>query len=321
MAEAETVAPASLLGHARVRQAFERALNSGRLAHAWLLYGAKGIGKRCLAERLAMLALCETNTGCGACHPCRLFVAGSHPDVFHAALIEGKRDISIEQVRDVLEFLSLSGAKGQRRIVILDDAERMNHQAANALLKGLEEPAAGNLLLIVCSDLERLPATIRSRCLLQHCAPLAEAEVRQVLEAMGIDAAYMPLALRLADGAPGRVECMCDSNVAEALADWQRLLADLAQADIGELEAWIRKHVATMPHELIVQLIGVTQFEALALQQQDFAAGEQAMRAMMDCLAWPRDVMRHGLRPAISLLARVLALRAALRAKPRAGRA
>lgn len=307
--------PQKVLGHERVRADFSRALAASRLPHAWLLHGPRGIGKRLLADELAMLAICDTHSACGECHPCRLFLAGSHPDVFHAERIEGKRDISVEQVRDVLEFLALSGAKGQRRIVVLDDAERMNHQAANALLKGLEEPSPGSLLLIVCAELERLPATIRSRCLLQPCAPLDEDAVSRVLDAMGMAKAHKALAMSLADGAPGRVACLCDAEIARALADWMELTREIAQADIGRLEAWIRQHVTRVPHELIARVLWQTQFDVLAdLQHRDVAAAREAERAMLACLAWPQDVIRHGLRPAMSLLARTLTLRAALRA-------
>ncbi|MDX8408319.1 MAG: DNA polymerase III subunit delta', partial [Mariprofundaceae bacterium] len=302
-----------VLGHARVQQHFAEAIEGGRLHHAWLLHGMQGIGKRMLADKLAAMLMCEQHSGCGECHACRMLQAGSHPDIYQAGLLEGKRDINIEQIREVLEFLALSGAESDRRIVVLDDAERMNAQAANALLKGLEEPAPGSVLLIVCADIDRLPATIRSRCLLQRCSPLDETEVHDVLAGMDIDATYLELAVLLAEGAPGRVQCLQEKAIAEALMDWRQLTADLSQADIGELEAWIRQHVGSVPHDLIARVLALALYPVLQAgrEKADFQASEKLHEALLACLRWPADVIRHGLRPAPSLLANMLSLRTA----------
>ncbi len=304
-----------VLGHDRVRLHFAEALEAGRLHHAWLLHGMKGIGKRMLADQLVAMLMCEQHSGCGECHACRMLLADSHPDIYKAGLLEGKRDINIEQIRAVLEFLALSGAESDRRIVVLDDADRMNAQAANALLKGLEEPAPGSVLLMVCADIERLPATIRSRCLLQRCSPLNEAEMHKTLAAMDIEPAYMELALLLAEGAPGQVQCLQDKVIASALMDWQQLTGDLSQVDIGELEAWIRQHVGSVPHELIARVLALALYPALQAGQTgaDFQASERLHAALLACLRWPGDVIRHGLRPAPSLLANLMGLRTALR--------
>jgi len=311
-----------VLGHKQVEQRFTEALHSKRLHHAWLLYGMKGIGKRMLAEQLAALAMCESHTACGHCHGCRMLAAGSHPDVVRVGLIEGKRDVNIEQIRDLLGFMSLSGSESERRLVILDDAERMNNQAANALLKGLEEPAAGSVLLMVCADLERLPATIRSRCMLQQCMPLAAAEVRSVAITLlanakkPLDAAVLELAVELADGCPGRIACMQDAALANALIAWQQLIGDAATADVGEVEAWIRKNVALVPHDLIVRMVLLPLYPLLQQASLSFAGREALFTAMHSCGRWPSDVVSRSLRAAPSLLAVMLSLRAAIKTLP-----
>jgi len=305
-----------LFGHDATLARFREAMAADSLHHAWLLYGMKGIGKRTLAEKLAGLLMCESQTGCGECHGCKMLAAGSHPDMFRLGLMEGKRDLNIEQVRSVLSFLSLSGAESGRRVVILDDAERMNKQAANALLKGLEEPSAGSVLLMVCSDLERLPATIRSRCMLQQCSPLTDADVRAVLQQQEqpIDDRYLDLAVSLADGCPGAVESLQDEATAKALLAWQDLIADPARADIGAVENWIRAHVKTVPHLLIARMLAQAVYPAL----QDggpmaFKQRESLQQALFDCVRWPGDVVRHSLRAGPALLACILQLRSALR--------
>lgn len=310
-----------VFGHQLVEQRFIEALTEGRMHHAWLLYGMKGIGKHLLAEHMAGLLMCESHSACGACHGCKMLVAGSHPDVFRAGLIEGKRDVNIEQVRQMLGFLSLSSSEGDRHVVILDDAERLNNQAANALLKGLEEPSAGSVLLMICADLERLPATIRSRCMLQQCMPLPDADVERVLERILAedhkpDAATLALAVELADGCPGTVTCLQDKKVIDGLLLWRQLVAELGSADIGRVESWISQHITIVPHALIVRILLAPVYPLLQ-QQPDaaaFKAHELLHKAVHDCARWPGDVIRNSLRAAPTLLATVLALRSAIRA-------
>ena len=276
-----------IYGHEAVRQRFTDALTNGKLHHAWLLYGMKGIGKHTLAEQLAGYLMCDSQMACGDCHGCKMLAAGSHPDVFRLGLIEGKRDLNIEQVRSVLSFLALSGAESGRRVVILDDAERMNHQAANALLKGLEEPSADSVLLMVCSDLERLPATIRSRCMLQPCSPLSDADVRAVLaqQEHPVQEQFLDLAVNLADGCPGMVACLQDEKIAGALLEWRDMVADPVQADIGNIESWIRMHIKTVPHLLIVRILMQAVYPLLQKPCDAAAFGqrESLQRLVMGC--------------------------------------
>jgi len=306
-----------LQGHRSIIQHFTESMAADSLHHAWLFYGMKGIGKYKLAEQLAGLMVCDSGIGCGQCHACKMLAAGSHPDVFRLGRIEGKRDLNIEQVRSALSFLALSGAESQRRVVILDDAERMNNQAANALLKGLEEPSSGSVLLMVCADLERLPATVRSRCMLQQCSPLSDAEVAAVLQQeISIADCYLDLAVQLAAGSPGLVQCMQDEKIAAALQSWQSLVADIANADIGKIEGWIRMHIKTVPHALMVQILAQAVYPVLQqpCRQQDFAQREALQQALHVCLRWPGDVVRHSLRAGPALLACVLELRASRKA-------
>jgi len=305
-----------VLGHQAVEQRFASSIERGSMHHAWLLHGLKGVGKFTLAERLAGMLLCESHTACGVCHSCKMLAAGSHPDVYRVGLLEKKRDISIDQVRELLTFLSLSGAESEKRVVILDQAERLNNQAANALLKGLEEPSPGSLLLIVCADVEKLPATVRSRCLLQHCAPLNKADVRSVLNDGfdSADAQLLDFAVALADGAPGSVDCLQDKKVTAELLSWQQMVGDLGRADIGKIEGWCRSNVATVPHALIIRTLLQPLFPLLQhLKPDAFEASERLFKAVHDCMAWPGEVQRQSLRAAPSLLAALLELRSALR--------
>jgi len=172
-------------------QQFRARLN--RLPHALLVHGAPGVGKLALAERMTQLLLCEhadpARRPCGECEGCRWLRAGNHPDfrrVEPEALAkqpleaEGEEggsepsparrtrqpslQIKIEQVRGLADFLNLRSHRGQLRIALIHPAEDMNESAANALLKGLEEPPSGAIFILVSHRPARLPATIRSRC-------------------------------------------------------------------------------------------------------------------------------------------------------------
>jgi DNA polymerase-3 subunit delta' len=160
----------------------------GRLPHALLFHGRPGIGKLHLAEVLAQSLLCENQSksglACGSCPACGWFVAGNHPDfrlvqpeVLAAAdpetstgetEDEGKKkaskQIKIEQIRSLGDFLNVGSHRNGNRVVLIHPAESMNPGAANALLKSLEEPSSGLIFLLVSHQPRRLLATVRSRC-------------------------------------------------------------------------------------------------------------------------------------------------------------
>lgn len=143
-----------------------------RLPHAILLAGAAGLGKRALAAHLTAAALCRQAVNgepCGACHGCQLLAAGHHPDLHPLALelnTKGKlrKEIVVHQVREMSRHLAMTSQMGGRQIAVIDPADRMNHAAANALLKTLEEPARDTVLVLLADQPWRLPATVRSRC-------------------------------------------------------------------------------------------------------------------------------------------------------------
>lgn len=164
----------------------------GRLPHAVLIHGREGIGKLKFARAAAQTLLCESPQSglmCGLCAACGWFGAGSHPDfrlIEPAALAEseeaeqgtGKSSarILIEQIRDLADFINVSSHRGGAKVVLIHPAEALNPNAANALLKGLEEPPAATYFLLVAHRIHFLLPTLRSRC--RHIAlpvPTADA--------------------------------------------------------------------------------------------------------------------------------------------------
>jgi DNA polymerase-3 subunit delta' len=214
------------------------AWRAARLGHAQLICGPAALGKRALAEALAARLLCQAAEGdqaCGQCRSCRLLAAGTHPDLRRVGLEENpttgklRSEIVVEQVRGVGDMLSMTVQLGGAQVVLFDPADALNHAAANALLKTLEEPAAGRFLLLVSAAPNRLPATIRSRCQrISVRLPEAAVATRWLAE-QGLPAAAAAEALALADGHPGLA--------AQWLRDEALGLRDAVRRDLQQLAA------------------------------------------------------------------------------------
>jgi len=194
-----------LLGHEAAEAALLRAFNSGRLPHAWLLTGLRGIGKATLAYRFARFLLAEgdprtkapvlfaaappATLAVASEHPAfRLVAARAHPDLM---VVERgldpkrrrqRREIVAEEARGVADFLHLTSSQGGWRVVIVDGADLMNVHAANGLLKILEEPPQRTVLLLVSDNPGRLLPTIRSRCRSLALKPLPESVIITLLQ-------------------------------------------------------------------------------------------------------------------------------------------
>jgi DNA polymerase-3 subunit delta' len=189
------------LGHAATERSVLEALAAGTLHHALILGGPQGIGKATFAYRLArfLLAGGDPRTGTLAISDtapaARLVRGGAHPDLlvlsraFDDKNGRFRAEISVDDVRRLVPFFGSTPAFGGWRIAIVDAADDLNTNAANALLKTLEEPPPRSLFLVVAHAPGRLLATIRSRCRLVRMAPLTEAEITEGLAALGIDAA------------------------------------------------------------------------------------------------------------------------------------
>ncbi len=149
-------------------KAFRARVETDRVPHALLLAGPQGIGKGRLAGRIAASLLCleprEDGQACGECRSCRLTASGAHPEWLRLQRREDKRFIIIEDLREFIRLIGLSCTISPRKVAIVDPADDMNRATANALLKTLEEPPGDTVIMLVCHDPSRLPATIRSRC-------------------------------------------------------------------------------------------------------------------------------------------------------------
>lgn len=204
-------------------------LAEARLPHALLFAGPAGVGKRHLADILAMALLCEQRSAeavpCGRCHACRLFASGNHPDYLHLRPEEEKRTIGVDQIRDLAAFIALKSHYGTHKVVVVEPADVMTIAAANALLKTLEEPTPGSFLILCSDQPASLLPTIRSRCQKQLFTAVAEADALPWLREQLPDPAQAPLLHALCGGLPLKAVALAQEG---GLASRATVLSDIA---------------------------------------------------------------------------------------------
>ncbi len=210
-------------------QEMQQRISGGRLPHALLFSGPAGVGKLDFALLLAASLLCDQPDAaalpCGNCRGCQLLAAGSHPDFRLLQPEEEGKEITIGQIRELLVWQALTPQYGRARAVIIEPADRMNANAANALLKTLEEPGREVLLLLITARPAALLPTIRSRCQQLPFAAQSGAETHAWLSGQLADAQQAALALAISGGAPLRARALVAEGGMERR---ERLFADFA---------------------------------------------------------------------------------------------
>ncbi len=218
-----------LVGHAEAANTFTKAFNNGRPHHAWLMTGPKGIGKATLAYHLAGHVLGQNDP----VRTARWIAARSHPDIFVLERKLGetkprklKAEISIDDARELLEFFSHTSSGGWR-IGLVDAADDLNTESANALLKLVEEPPPKCLIFLVCNLPGRLLRTIKSRCTRLTLDPLQADETLLVLKGLALEPKVMfedlQVVSSLAEGSPGRALSLLKSEAAKAFEEFLAL--------------------------------------------------------------------------------------------------
>lgn len=178
-------------GHDRPLADLRRGLEHGRLPHALLFVGPAGVGKRLFARTLAQALLCERRADevldpCGECPSCKQVEAEAHPDLLFVSKPEDKHELPIRAIRDLCQELGLKPMRGNRRIAIVDDADDLSEEAANAFLKTLEEPPPGSVLILIARAAETQLDTVVSRCRVMRFEPLDERDLALVLLEQGV---------------------------------------------------------------------------------------------------------------------------------------
>jgi DNA polymerase-3 subunit delta' len=202
-----------VIGHDEQRRRLAQAWKAGKLAHAYLFVGPNGVGKRTFARQFAQVLLCRNPNvdalePCGECESCKPFEAGNHPDFFEISMESDRNEFRINVIRDFLPQLGLKPALSGERVAVIDDADLFSEEAANALLKTLEEPPPRSRLLLIASRMEGMLPTIRSRC------------QRIAFTSLSIDEA---------------AEALLQSGLAES-SDRAKSLAELSEGSLADVE-------------------------------------------------------------------------------------
>jgi DNA polymerase-3 subunit delta' len=225
---------ADLIGHSTQIETLRRALLNGRLHHAYLFFGPAGVGKRTVAMGLAQAIHCAELGGdyCGRCVNCANIMGGNHADVRFIGLLPDKKEISIQQVRELERELRFRSFSGKRKIAIVDPVALMNATAQNALLKTLEEPPADSLIILIATHAGALLPTLRSRCLRLSFAPLPRAEVAAFLRTKrGAKAENAEFVAAMAMGSIGAALALDQEALTEKRKSWTGSLAELKSGD------------------------------------------------------------------------------------------
>jgi DNA polymerase-3 subunit delta' len=287
------------------------------LPHALLLCGAEGLGKREFADAFANALLCSVpradGYACGECRACRLFAAGTHPDIVRVNFElrdDGKlrTEITVDQIRFLNERLSLTAQFGGGQIALIDPADAMNNSAGNALLKTLEEPTPGTVIVLLADHPSRLAATIRSRCQRIEFRVPAAAVAGQWLQKNGVDGKGAQDALVASDGNPGLALAWSRSGAIQLRGEVAKDLHDLGA---GLVQAWdVAQRWSRDQADLRLRF-------AAALAQRQGRASVQGANSPLALTAatdlpklaqWfdqvnrTRDLLRGPLRPELALL-------------------
>ncbi|MDP5208267.1 DNA polymerase III subunit delta' [Microbulbifer sp. 2205BS26-8] len=304
---------------------------AGRCPHALLLTGQVGLGKRRFAEAFAALVLCEqprNGQACGGCRDCRLWQAGSHPDFLRLEPEKPGGALKVEQIRQLGNFVVRTSGRGGARLVWLAPAEAMNINAANALLKNLEEPAPSVIFLLITDSPSGLLPTIRSRCQSIVFPPPSEEMALQWLENTGFENAVARRSLALSGGAPLMATALAETEARAEREQFLQELTALAQGSVNAVTAAARweappehtaldqllqfwqQWLAQMVHMRSCDLSGDAQ--VMALLQRLPGTGEESLRPLFECydlLVQARRGLMGGANPNRRLLLEELMIR------------
>jgi DNA polymerase-3 subunit delta' len=272
-----------LLGQARLVAALWEAIRADRLAHALLVVGPPGSGKRTLARELAKALLCARAEGdaCDECRDCRLVEHGNHPDLNLFARDAAHSNVHIETARALQDALALKPFQARRKVAVLEEANLLNEAAANSLLKTLEEPPGDAVILLLTTTLADVLPTIRSRCQVLRMRPLSTAVVAEVLEREhGLAADQAAYAAAMSGGTLGRA-------------------LELSRPDWYDMKRWVVEALAGLRRETVFTLSDEMAARAKRLGKTPAAYREALCRTLEFAAAFYRDAVAAGVVPPV----------------------
>ena len=282
-----------LVGQEHVRRALVNALESGRVHHAFLFTGTRGVGKTTIARILAKCLNCErgvTAEPCGECASCREIDAGRFPDLIE---VDAASRTKVDDTRDLLDNVQYAPSRGRYKVYLIDEVHMLSAHSFNALLKTLEEPPPHVKFLLATTDPQKLPVTVLSRCLQFNLKRLPVADIAAHLhrilehEGLGFDAAGLKLVAQAADG-----------SMRDALSLLDQLIA-FGGGQAGEAQARAMLGTISRDHVVrIAELLAAADTAALVRCAQSLEEFAPDYAQVLDELA--ALLVRIGLKQALS---------------------
>ena len=263
----------TFIGNRKIIERLRSKLREARFPHGLIFSGPDGVGKRTCALMIAKALNClnaPPGDFCGQCTACRKIESGTHPDVVTVSIEDEATQIKIAQIRQLLNTLELQPLEGRNKIFIIDPADLLNAEAANALLKGLEEPPENSLFILITVNVHELLLTVRSRCQVYNFTPLTLDEIRQ----HGI---ADELTVRWSQGSIGRARSL---NMAELKAE-RAIVLDFMGT------------VANAKEEHFQDLMGVS--AELGRAKQEFESRLALMAVLIADLLYIKEGAQEGL--------------------------
>jgi DNA polymerase-3 subunit delta' len=231
-----------IIGQDHIKEHLKAAIESGKVSHAYIIYGEKNAGKEFIAETFAMALECEDETDiepCMECHSCKQAITGNHPDII-TLIHEKPGTIGVEDIRrSIVSDVSIRPYNGKWKIYLINDAEKMSVQAQNALLKTLEEPPDYVVILLLTSNMSALLPTIISRSTVLNMRPVDDKTVRKYLmERIHVPDYQADICVAFARGNIGKAKHLATSEDFDNIKnDAVRVLKYAHEMDMGEFVA------------------------------------------------------------------------------------
>lgn len=226
-----------VLGQKHIISHLQNAISEKKVSHAYIFQGEEGSGKKTLADIFVNALMCEEGgkEPCGRCKACRQLATGNHPDVKY--IVHEKKNITVDDIRKQLLYdVGIKPYQGPYKIYLIDEAEKMNEAAQNALLKTIEEPPEYAIIIFLTINAEMLLPTINSRCVLLNMRPVKKSEIKRTLmEEHGVAEFVADIATNFAEGVPGKaIKLATSEDFMSIKREVCGLLKNISHYDAGE---------------------------------------------------------------------------------------
>lgn len=234
-----------ILGHEQIKEHFQKAIESHKVSHAYILTGEAGMGRKSLANAFALTLLCEKGKKepCMECHACKQVLSGNHPDLIFVTH-EKPASIGVDDIREQInDTVAVRPYSSYYKVYIVDEAEKMTQQAQNALLKTIEEPPSYAIIILLTTNQESFLPTILSRCVQLKLKPLKDFVVKSYLtESMKVPEAEADVYAAFARGNLGKAITIASSDdFKEMQKELMNLLRHIKNMAVSDLIEYIQK--------------------------------------------------------------------------------